>query len=113
MYKIITIFSLLALTSYAQAGLFLDLEVGAHVGGWNGNDCEYDYAAYINNTSCQPPSQYLGDGALGRIRAGYQTPKKLIGRIEISGHVYYEHTSELSDSFDTGLDVIMGGIRFE
>ena len=85
----------------AKAGMFLDLDIGAHLQDW-------------------PEQTYNGEPALGSenpigiIRVGYQTTAyQLWKQVDISAHGYYEHMSSAGTHNDSGVDVLMFGIRFE
>lgn len=83
------------------AGPFLDLDLGTHLTDW-------------------PEQNYNGQPALGPespigiIRIGYQTKKwNFAGPLNVRAHGYYEHMSSAGTPKDSGVDVLMFGIRIE
>ena len=87
---------------FAHAGMFLDLDLdlGAHLTNYNS---EIHDERYIG-----------GENPIGIVRVGYQTGTyNMFGPVDISAHGYYEHMSSAGTSEDTGIDVIMFGVRFE
>lgn len=85
----------------AMAGPFLDLDIGTHLQSW-------------------PDQTYNGEPALGQenpigiIRIGYQTNKwNFAGPLNVRAHAYYEHMSSAGTNMDSGVDVLMFGVRFE
>ena len=86
---------------FAHAGMFLDLDLGAHL--TNYHEHEPDGTRWLGN-----------ENPIGIVRVGYQTGDyNLFGPVDISAHGYYEHMSSAGTSEDTGVDVIMFGVRFE
>ena len=102
-----------------NAGPFLDLDIGTLVGALDGRACDYiNTEANGDGTFtsyCQPQNNYLGnDGLIGIIRVGYRTDAvKLFGPIDGSVHTYYEHMSATGDGSDSGVNVLMFGVRLE
>ena len=100
-YKEIITIVLLGLTFSANAGLFLDLDMGAHL--TNYHEHQPDGTRWLGN-----------DNPIGIIRVGYQTDRyNFTGQLNISAHSYYEHMSSAGTGDDTGVDVLMFGIRIE
>jgi hypothetical protein len=92
---------LLAFAFNAEAGLFLDLDLGVHL---------VDYHVHLPD---DPSKQYLShENPIGMIRLGYETKAYPVGKIDVRLHTYYEHGSSLR-SADYGYHVWMGGIRLE
>jgi len=85
----------------AEAGPFLDLDIGAHLN---------DYHEHH-----QDGTRYLGnENPVGVIRAGYQTETySLFGPVDARLRGYYQHMSSAGTGSDIGIDVIMFGVRFE
>ena len=82
----------------AHAGMFLDLDVGAHLTDWP-DPC------YCHNERELSSANPIFVG-----RLGYQTdPVSQIMRFQ----VFYEHMSSAGDGRDTGIDVLMIGVRIE
>ena len=84
-----------------QAGPFLDLDIGVHLQDW-------------------PEQHYNGEPALGShnpigiVRIGYQTNKwNFAGPLNVRAHAYYEHMSSTGTREDSGVDVLMFGVRIE
>ena len=93
------ILSLLLFATTASAEVFLDLDIGMHVADYHDH---------------QPDgTNWLGDeNPLGVIRAGFQTGRHpLSGGASIRGRVYFEHMSSIPDGGDTGINVLMLGVR--
>ena len=85
----------------AKAGPFLDLDIGAHL--TNYHEHEPDGTRWLGN-----------ENPIGIVRIGYQTETyRLFGPVDARVHGYYEHMSSAGTSDDTGVDVIMFGLRFE
>lgn len=103
------------LIANANAGVYLDLDVGMHLNRWEGRSCNYISADIDKRTSsCQMQSVYISDeNPLGSVRLGYKTNKyKLLG-IKIRGRAYLGHISSILDRKDRGLTVFMTGITLE
>ena len=104
MKKIIILLTVLILSvggKFAHAGMFLDLDLGAHL--TNYHEHEPDGTRWLGN-----------ENPIGIVRVGYQTGTyNMFGPVDISAHGYYEHMSSAGTSDDTGVDVIMFGVRFE
>ena len=78
-----------------NAGAYLDLAIGRHASPW-----------MVDN---RVGGDYIGIGGqnpLGVFRFGYDYGNKIKGFME------YSHISSIPDSNDSGLNVIMIGIRF-
>lgn len=90
-----------AIIHEAKAGPFLDLDIGTHLTDW------YD--------SCNYRQRCIGEeNPIGIIRIGYETNTyRMWGPVDISAHGYYEHMSSAGNPDDTGIDVLMFGIRIE
>ena len=100
--KIFTVITgMLIFAGSIEAGMFLDLDIGAHLD--------------VHPDKSKDGTPWLGkENPLGVMRVGYQTEKyNISGPIDISAHGYYEHMSSMSNGNDTGVDVIMFGVRVE
>ena len=103
----------------ANAGMFLDLDIGTHLREWPGQTCELTYVkktdGFGSTAVCVDQSKYLSDsGPIAVIRAGYETSTYPVwGPVDISAHAYWEHISSAGDPNDTGIDLLMIGIRLE
>lgn len=83
------------------SGMFLDLDLGAHLTNYHQH--EPDGTRWLGN-----------ENPIGIVRIGYQTNSyNLVGPLDISAHGYYEHMSSAGTGDDTGVDVIMFGVRIE
>ena len=86
----------------AEAGPYLDLDIGTHL---------VDYHVHLPGDQSK---QYLShENPVGIVRLGYETDTLVkVGPAEVKLHTYYEHGSSLS-SADYGYHLWMGGIRIE
>lgn len=88
-------------SSTVHAGPFLDLDLGTHLTDYHVHDVY--------------PGRYLShENPIGIVRLGYQTETyKLFGPVKASVHAYYQHMSSAKTSQDSGVDVLMLGVRFK
>jgi len=90
-----------AIIHEAQAGPFLDLDIGTNL--------THDHA-YI------PEQGYLisDENPVGQIRIGYQTEAyNLFGPVDVRVHGYFQHRSSIRTNLDGGFNLLMFGIRIE
>lgn len=108
------------LSTSAEAGMFLDLDLATPINNYRSTGCVSDTAevtshadgSYSVHLNCQK-SDYVGDsGTLGIVRVGYQTKTYQMGPVEVGAHVYYLHVSDWRMS-DGGLDAIAAGVRIQ
>jgi len=98
----------LVLALPAHAGVFLDLDIGAYdIKG-------RDNVAAVGDQVYTLESNVSHENPVGLVRLGYRTKSRQVNQwLDISAHVYYQHTSSITDVHDTGIDYLMGGVRFE
>lgn len=94
--------ALLLITCEAKAGgLFLDLDIGVHLQDWPEQHYNFEPALGSENP-------------IGIMRIGYQTNEwNFTGPLSARAHAYYEHMSSAGTHKDSGVDVLMFGIRIE
>lgn len=103
MKKILIAVSLFA-ASQGFAGPYLELGLGAMLGD-----------SYKPSSIDVGEQSYVGERApIARIRIGYETPPApLPWDISVTGHGYLEHTSSMGTALDTGMELLMFGVRIE
>lgn len=96
--------ALLVVVHQCQAGPFLELGIGDFVGPYewpDSPDCEC--GTYLGN-----------EGALGMIRAGYETPVyNLFWKVEARIQASVIHISNTGTGRDTGINAAFVGVRLE
>ena len=99
--KTLLIIPMLIFAGSVEAGMFLDLDLGAHLTKYN--EHVQDSSLGVGN-----------ENPIGIWRIGYETGAyNMFGPVDVSAHGYYEHMSSAGTSEDTGVDVIMFGLRIE
>lgn len=108
---------MLVVSFKAEGGMFLDLDIGAHLRNWEERGCNVDTVkTYEDGTfNCSLHEAYVGsENPLGIVRLGYQSrAHKISEHVDVRVHGYWEHMSSIPTKHETGIDVFMIGVRFE
>ena len=100
----------LLLTPAAQAGPFLDLDLGMYT-----SPVDKCYQERVTGYEAELCKDYIHhEGVIGIVRLGYETPDiKVTPNIDLQLHTYWQHMSGTETSRDSGLDVLMLGVRIK
>jgi NADH:ubiquinone oxidoreductase subunit 3 (subunit A) len=93
---------LIIASNHANAGLFLDLAVGAHLG------C--DAAQHVPSTSYEC-GQVAQQNPIGRVQVGYELREYQFRYFNIQPYADYTHISSIPTDAERGLNAVFVGVR--
>ena len=101
MKKLIVLAGILLATN-ANAGAFVDFDIGAFVNGYH-------------HHALPEAEPHLGDAnPIFQFRIGYESPRApLPWDVDVTGHMYLQHTSSMGTGTDSGPNLLMFGTRIE